>query len=248
MTRGKNPGFLSGIEVEQENGYDEVEMKKSLLKDALIKYVSGVILVGSLLFLSAGTLKWENGWLFMALLFIPMFLAGIVMYLKAPDLLESRLNAKEKQSEQKEVIGLSGLMFLATFITAGLNYRFHWLTLPKTVTVLASILFLISYLLFAEVLKENSYLSRTIEVKEDQKVVDTGLYAIVRHPMYFATVFLFLSMPLILGSPISFVIMLGYIPIIVKRIRNEEEVLAKELKGYEEYRKKVRYRLIPFIW
>ena len=231
------------------NGYDEIEMKdRSLLKDALIKYLLGIVLVSCLLFLPAGTLKWKDGWRFMGLLFMPMFLAGIVMYLKAPNLLRSRLSAKEKQSEQKEVIGFSGIMFLAAFIVAGLNFRFHWIKFPSPVVIIGCILFLLSYLLFAEVLRENSYLSRTIEVKEGQEVVDTGLYGIVRHPMYFATVFLFLSMPLILNSPISFVIMLGYIPIIVKRIRNEEEVLTKELKGYDEYRKKVRYRLIPFLW
>ena len=236
------------IEVCHGNGYDGIDMKRSLLKDAVIKYVSGVILVAVLLFLPAGTLKWKNAWLFMALLFLPMLAAGIIMYRKAPDLLASRLNAKEKQGEQKEVIGLSGLMFLAAFITSGLNQRFHWLDLPEALIVAACVIFLVSYLLFAEVLRENAYLSRTIEVKEGQKVVDTGLYGIVRHPMYFATVFLFLSMPLILNSPISFLIMLGYLPIIVKRIRNEEEVLTRELKGYDEYRKKVRYRLIPFIW
>ena len=184
----------------------------------------------------------------MAVLFVPMFIAGIIMYLKAPDLLESRLNAKEKQSEQKDVINYSGLMFLMAFIVAGLNYRLKWTSLPDFVVCGAVVVFLLSYCLFGEVLRENRYLSRTIEVKEDQKVVDTGLYGIVRHPMYFATLFLFLSMPLVLNSLPSFVIMLAYIPIIVKRIKNEEEVLEKELKGYTEYKQKVKYRLVPYIW
>lgn len=223
-------------------------MEKGLLKEALIKYAAGILLVGLLLFLPAGTLKWENGWLFMMILFVPMFLAGIVMYLKAPDLLRSRLNAKETQKEQKSVIGYSGLMFLAAFITAGLDYRFSFTKMPKAVVIISCIVFLLAYAMFAEVLRENAYLSRTIEVQKDQEVVDTGLYGIVRHPMYTATIFLFLAMPLILGSLPSFVIMLAYIPIIVKRIRNEEEVLEKELKGYKEYKEKIRYRLIPWIW
>ena len=224
------------------------EMNGQLLKEALIKYLSGILLVGALLFLPAGTLKWENGILFMELLFIPMFLAGIVMYFKAPDLLKSRLNAKEKQARQKDVISYSGIMFLAAFIVAGLNHRFGWMSFPRFIVILGCVIFLVSYLLFAEVLRENAYLSRTIEVKEGQKVVDTGLYGIVRHPMYFATVFLFLSMPLILNSPISLFIMLGYIPLIIERIKNEEEVLEAELQGYAEYKKKVRWRLIPFLY
>ncbi len=223
-------------------------MNKSLLKEAIIKYISGVVLIGLLLFLPAGTLNWKNGWIFMIILFVPMLIAGIIMYLKAPDLLASRLNAKEKQGEQKDVISYSGLMFLAAFIIAGLNYRFKWIMMPESVVYLGVIIFLCSYALFGEVLRENRYLSRTIEVKEDQRVVDTGLYGLVRHPMYFATVFLFLSMPLVLNSLPSFMIMLAYIPIIVKRIRNEEEVLEKELKGYREYKEKVRFRLIPFVW
>ena len=223
-------------------------MKNGLLKDAIVKYIAGVILVGLLIFVPAGSFEWRNGWLFMGLLFVPMFIAGIVMYLKAPDLLRSRLNAKEKQSEQKDVISYSGVMFLAAFIVAGLNHRFQWFHLPDSVIIAASVVFVLSYLMFAEVLKENAYLSRTIEVQEDQTVVDTGLYGIVRHPMYTATIFLFLAMPLILGSPISFVIMLLYIPLIVKRIKNEEMVLENELKGYREYKEKVRYRLVPYIW
>ena len=223
-------------------------MKKGLLKEALIKYCAGIILVVLLLFLPAGTLKWRNGWLFMALLFIPMCVAGILMYVKAPDLLRSRLNAKEKQSEQKDVISYSGIMFVAAFVVAGLNHRYGWITLPDVFVVIGAVVFLLSYAGFGEVLRENAFLSRTIEVKEDQTVVDTGLYGIVRHPMYTASVFLFLSMPLILNSLISFLIMLVYIPLIVKRIRNEEEVLEKELKGYREYKEKIRYRLIPYIW
>ena len=223
-------------------------MNKELLKEALIKYIAGIILVGALLFIPAGSLKWKDGWIFMASLFVPMFIAGIIMYLKAPDLLRRRLNAKEKEAQQKDVIGMSGLMFLAAFIVAGLNYRFGWIRLPETVKVAGVVIFLLSYLMFAEVLRENEYLSRTIEVQEGQKVVDTGLYGIVRHPMYSATVLLFLSMPLIMNSPISFAIMLLYIPLIVKRILNEEEVLEKGLQGYKEYKEKVKYRILPLIW
>ena len=223
-------------------------MDKGLLKQAVIKYVSGVILTGVLVFLPAWDLRWRSGWILMAVLFVPMFFAGIVMYVKAPDLLRSRLSAKETRSEQRDVIRYSGLMFLASFIVGGLNYRFGWIVLPDAVTWIAVAVFLLAYCMFGEVLRENQYLSRTIEVREDQTVVDTGLYGIVRHPMYTATVFLFLSMPLILGSLPSFIIMLAYVPIIAKRIRNEEAVLEAELKGYAEYKNKVRYRLIPFIW
>ncbi len=223
-------------------------MKNGLLKEAIIKYLAGVILLAALLFVPAGTLNWKEGWLLMAVLFIPMLIAGLIMYLKAPDLLRSRLNAKEKQKEQKDVIGFSGLMFLAAFIIAGLNYRFRWVFLPPIVVVITTVVFLLSYLMFGEVLRENAYLSRTIEVQQGQKVVDTGLYGIIRHPMYTATIFLFLSMPLILNSPISFAVMLLYIPLIVKRIRNEEEVLKTELEGYQQYKQKIRYRLIPGIW
>lgn len=223
-------------------------MKKNLFGEAIIKLVSGIILVGLLLFLPAGTLEWKRGWLFMGILFIPMFLAGIVMYLKAPDLLRSRLKAKETENDQKDVIKLSGLMFLASFIVAGINYRFGWTALPNAVTVIACAIFLLSYAFFGEVLRENAYISRTIEVQENQKVVDRGLYGIVRHPMYSATIFLFLSMPLILGSWPSFIIMLSYIPIISKRIRNEEQVLEEGLEGYREYKTRVRYKVIPFVW
>lgn len=223
-------------------------MDAKLLKDGLIKFTAGVVMMGLLLFIPAGTIHWKNGQLLMVLLFIPMLAAGIIMFFKAPALLRSRLKGKEEQKEQKDVIGYSGLMFLAAFITAGLNYRFQWITLPNGIVVIGSILFLLAYAMFGEVLRENAYLSRTIEVQEHQKVVDTGLYGIVRHPMYSATVVLFLSMPLILNSLISFVIMLAYIPIIVKRIRNEEKVLESELEGYKEYKKKVKFRLVPFIW
>ena len=223
-------------------------MKKGLLKDALIKIAFGIVAMGLLLFIPAGTIHWLDGWLLMIILFVPMFFAGLVMYVKAPDLLRSRLRAKETQSEQKDVIKYSGLMFLAAFIIAGLNYRFQWIMMPRAVVWIGVVIFLLAYCLFGEVLRENQYLSRVIEVQEDQTVVDTGLYGIVRHPMYTATVLLFLSMPLVLNSLISFIIMLAYIPIIVKRIKNEEEVLEQELKGYREYKQKVKYRLIPFIW
>lgn len=223
-------------------------MKKGLLKDALIKIAFGIVAMGLLLFIPAGTIHWLDGWLLMIILFVPMFFAGLVMYAKAPDLLRSRLRAKETQSEQKDVIKYSGLMFLAAFIIAGLNYRFQWIMMPRAVVWIGVVIFLLAYCLFGEVLRENQYLSRVIEVQEDQTVVDTGLYGIVRHPMYTATVLLFLSMPLVLNSLISFIIMLAYIPIIMKRIKNEEEVLETELKGYKEYKQKVRYRLIPFIW
>ncbi|MBR4357997.1 MAG: isoprenylcysteine carboxylmethyltransferase family protein [Butyrivibrio sp.] len=223
-------------------------MKKELLKEAITKIVVGIILIGLLLFIPAGTLSWLYGWIFMGVLFVPMLIAGIVMYFKAPNLLESRLRAKETQSEQKQVIGFSGIMFLLVFILAGLNYRFKWIILPEIAVYIGIAIFLLAYALFGEVLRENRYLSRVIEVQKDQKVVDSGLYGIVRHPMYFATLFLFLSMPLVLNSLPSFIVMLSYIPIIVKRIRNEEEVLEKELSGYKEYKRKVRYRLIPFMY
>jgi protein-S-isoprenylcysteine O-methyltransferase Ste14 len=215
---------------------------------AIAKFLLGVVLVGVLLFLPAGTFSFFNGWLFMSILFIPMFLAGIVMMFKNPALLKSRLVAKEKQKEQSLVIKLSGLMFLAGFIVAGLGVRFNWYILPTPVVIVATVLFLIAYLIYAEVLRENTYLSRTIEVQENQKVIDTGLYGIVRHPMYSATLLLFLSMPIVLGSVYSFLIFLAYPFIIAKRIKAEEEFLEKELSGYSEYKKKVKYRLIPFIW
>ena len=215
---------------------------------AIAKFLLGVVLVGVLLFLPAGTFSFFNGWLFMSVLFIPMFFAGIVMMFKNPALLKSRLDAKEKQKEQSLVIKLSGLMFLAGFIVAGLGVRCNWYILPTPVVIVATVLFLIAYLIYAEVLRENTYLSRTIEVQENQKVIDTGLYGIVRHPMYSATLLLFLSMPIVLGSVYSFLIFLAYPFIIAKRIKAEEDFLEKELSGYSEYKKKVKYRLIPFIW
>ena len=223
-------------------------MDKSLLRQAMIKFFSGVLLVGLLLFLPAGTLHFRRGWLLMGILFIPMFLAGLVMLFKSPDLLRRRLKAREAEGEQRTVIALSGLMFLLCFILAGLNFRSDWMMLPRWVSLAAAGVFLLGYGLFAEVLRENAYLARTIEVEEGQKLIDTGLYGIVRHPMYSATVLLFLAMPLVLGSPLSFGVMLLYLPIIAKRIRNEEKVLFKGLEGYRDYCQRVKYRLFPGIW
>ena len=223
-------------------------MTIKLFIQAIIKFLFGFVLIGLMIFLPAGTLSFFNGWLFMGILFVPMFIAGIVMMFKNPDLLKSRLDAKEKQREQSIVVKLSGLMFMSGFIVAGLDFRYGWLTLPKGVVIGAAIVFLAAYILYAEVLRENTYLSRTIEVQENQKVIDTGLYGIVRHPMYGVTLLLFLSMPLVLGSIYSFLIFLSYPFIIAKRIKGEEEFLEKELDGYREYKQKVRYRLIPFIW
>ena len=223
-------------------------MSYKLFFQAITKFLIGALLVGALIFVPAGSIKFLNGWIFMGVLFIPMFIFGIYLMFKNPDLLKRRLNAKEKEGEQKTVIALSGLMFMAGFVIAGLNYRFGWVVLPNIVTIIASIVFVISYILYAEVLRENAYLLRTIEVEKGQKVVDTGMYGIVRHPMYIVTILLFLSIPLILGSIISFVIFLMYPFIIIKRIKNEEKVLERDLEGYIEYEKKVKYRLIPFIW
>ena len=215
---------------------------------AMVKFLSGLLLVGALLFLPAGTWDYWQAWLLIGILFVPMFVAGLVLMKKNPDLLRKRLNAKEEQAEQKTVIALSGLMFLAAFLLAGLNRRFGWCVLPAWASWAAAAVFLLAYALYAEVLRENAYLSRTIEVQEGQKVVDTGLYGIVRHPMYAVTLFLFLSMPLVLACPYSFAVMLVYIPIIVKRIRNEEDVLEEGLAGYAEYKQRVKYRLVPGIW
>ena len=223
-------------------------MSLKLFFGAIAKFLLGIVLVGVLVFLPAGTLNYLYGWIFMAILFVPMFIAGIVMMIKNPDLLKSRLQAKEKQKEQSLVVKLSGLMFLAGFIVAGLGVRFNWFLLPKSVVIVASVVFLVAYLLYAEVLRENTYLSRTIEVQENQKVIDTGLYGVVRHPMYSVTLLLFLSMPLVLGSVFSFIIFLAYPFIIANRIKHEEAFLEKELEGYKEYKNKVKYRLIPFIW
>jgi len=223
-------------------------MKRRLLGEALIKLIAGVLLIGLLVFLPAGSFAYWQGWLLMCILFVPMFIAGIFMLVKSPELLRKRLNTKEKEGEQKAVVVMSGLLFIISFISAGLNWRFGWWILPEWTVWTASVLFILSYILYAEVLRENEYLSRIIEVQEGQKVIDTGLYGIVRHPMYMATVLMFLSMPLVLGSPISLIIMLGYIPVIIKRIRNEEEVLTNGLIGYKEYKTRVKYKLIPLIW
>ena len=223
-------------------------MTKKLFVSAITKFTAGVILLALLLFLPAGTVHYPGGWLLMGILFIPMFLAGLVMMATNPNLLRSRLNAKEKEREQDLVIKLSGLMFLVGFILAGLDFRFGWSKLPMTVNYVGAGLFLTAYILYAEVLRENRWLSRTIEVQEGQTVVSTGLYSIVRHPMYFATVILFLSMPLVLGSIPAFLVFLCYPAIIARRIRNEEQVLSRDLPGYREYCGRVRWRLIPFIW
>lgn len=223
-------------------------MSGKLFCQAVVKFTLGAVLVGLLIFLPAGTLRYWNGWLLMGILFVPMFFAGIVMMLKNPELLKKRLNARETQAEQSLVIKLSGVMFVCGFVLAGLNFRFRWLILPDWMAWAAAIVFLLSYLLYAEVLRENAYLSRTVEVQEEQRVIDTGLYGVVRHPMYAATLALFLSMPLVLGSLPSLAVFLAYPLIIARRIRNEEEVLRQGLAGYVEYTGRVKYRLIPFLW
>lgn len=223
-------------------------MTKKLFIEAMTKFLLGVILVGVLIFLPAGTVAFINGWLLMGVLFVPMFIAGIVMMLKSPELLRKRLNAKEKENEQSVVIKLSGLMFVSGFVVAGLNYRFGWYMLPISVSLAGTLVFVLAYALYADVLRENVYLSRTIEVQENQKVIDTGLYAIVRHPMYSTTLLLFFMIPVILGSAFAVIIFLAYPFIIARRIKNEEYVLERDLKGYKEYKNKVRYRLIPFVW
>lgn len=223
-------------------------MSIKLFFHAIIKYILGVLIVGILLFIPANSFNYWNGWLFMGLLFIPMFIAGVVLMIKNPELLKKRLDVKEKESEQKLVILYSSIMFILGFIIAGLNYRFGWIKLPNIVIIISSVLFIIAYILYAEVLRENTYLSRVIEVQENQKVIDSGLYGIVRHPMYAITILLFLTMPLILGSIISFIIFLAYPFIIVKRVDNEEKLLESDLKGYKEYKMKVKYKLIPFIF
>ncbi len=223
-------------------------MNLKLFLQAIIKYILGVLIMGALLFIPANSFEYWNGWLLMGLLFIPMLIAGIILMIKNPELLRKRLNAKEKENEQKWVLFFSGLMFIVGFIIAGLNYRYKWIEIPNIVIIISSILFIIAYILYAEVLRENTYLSRTIEVQDNQKVINTGLYGIVRHPMYAVTIILFLTMPLILGSIISFIIFLAYPIIIGKRIRNEEKVLERDLKGYSEYKKKVKYKVIPLVW
>ena len=223
-------------------------MSIKLFIQAILKFLLGLVLVGVLIFLPAGSLGFTYGWVFMGLLFIPMFFAGIVMMIKNPNLLKSRLDAKEKQKDQNLVVKLSGLMFVIGFIIAGLGYRFKWFTLPPWAVIIGSVLFIIAYIIYAVVLKQNAYLSRTIKVQENQKVVDTGLYGIVRHPMYSATLLLFLSMPIILGSVYALIVFLAYPLIIIKRLLSEEKFLEQELIGYKEYKTKVKYRLIPFIW
>ena len=219
-----------------------------LLISAITKYLMGITLMGALIFLPAGTLHWSNAWLLMAILFIPMLLMGIIMYIKSPELLAKRLNNKEKRSTQKGVVAMSGLIFIGGFVIAGLNYRFGWHTLPNYISYIFATIFIIGYTLYAEVMRENTYLSRTIEIQENQTVVSTGLYGIVRHPMYTATILMYLAMPLVLDSLIAFAIMLLYIPIIIRRINDEEQLLNAELKGYTEYCTQVRWRLMPFIY
>lgn len=223
-------------------------MNIKLFISAIIKYLLGVILVSGLIFIPAYSLNYINAWIFIGLLFIPMFIVGFILMIFNPKLLKERLDAKEKETEQKNVIILSGAMFISGFIIAGLNYRYNWIHMPKTVVIIGIILFILSYIMYGEILRENTYLSRTIKVEKNQKVIDTGFYKIVRHPMYLVTIALFLSIPLILDSLISFLIFLIYPYIIIKRIKNEEKVLEKELKGYKEYKKKVKYKLIPLIW
>lgn len=223
-------------------------MTKGLFVQAIWKFALGVILIGLLLFLPAGSFAYWNAWLFMAVLFVPMFLAGIVMMVKTPELLRKRLNAREREAEQGTVVKLSGIMFILGFVVAGLNFRYGWMILPDCVSWAGAAVFLLAYALYAEVLRENTYLSRTIEVQAGQRVIDTGLYGVVRHPMYCVTLVLFLSMPFVLGCVYSAVIFLAYPPLIAKRIRNEEEVLEAELPGYAEYQKRVRYKVIPFVW
>ena len=223
-------------------------MNKQLVARAFAKFFAGLLVVGLLLFLPAGTFRFPNGWLLIALLFLPMLIAGVVMMFCNPELLKKRLNAKEDERKQKAVLVLSGVMFFAAFVVAGLNFRFSWFTLPVWAVWASAAVFLAAYLMYAEVMRENAFLSRTVEIQEEQTVVDTGLYGVVRHPMYSATLFIFLSMGLVLGSPVSFAILLFYIPIIVLRIKNEEQVLLQGLQGYDEYCKKVKYRLIPFVW
>ena len=223
-------------------------MDKKLFIQAMTKFIFGFIVIALLLFIPAGTLDYWNAWVFICILFVPILIVGIILMIKNPDLLRKRLNLKEHESEQKPLLLLSGVMFSSGFVMSGLNYRFQWMILPKWMIVIATIIFLLAYLLYAEVLRENMYLSRIIEVQENQKVIDTGLYGIVRHPMYASTILLFLSIPLVLGSFVSFLIFLIYPVIIAKRIKNEEQVLEQGLEGYWEYKKKVKYKVIPFIW
>lgn len=219
-----------------------------LLLSALTKYIMGLLLVGALLFVPAGTLDFVNGWLFIVLLFVPMLILGAVLFIKSPELLKKRLDTKEKENTQKGVVALSALLFLAGFIVAGLDHRFGWTQVPRWCVLLSSVILLVSYVLYAEVMRENAYLSRTIKVQEDQKVIDKGLYSIVRHPMYAVTIWLFLSIPVILGSWWALLCFLPYVAVIVIRITNEEKVLEAGLEGYSDYKKRVKYRIIPFVW
>jgi protein-S-isoprenylcysteine O-methyltransferase Ste14 len=223
-------------------------MDSKLFIQAIVKYLVGLLLFSALLFIPAGTVNYWNGWLLMGILFVPILLVGIFLAIKNPVLLRKRLNSKEEQSEQKSVLIVGSLMFLSGFIVAGLDFRYQWLAIDPWVVVVATIVFIMGYLIYVEVLRENTYLSRTIEIQENQQVVSTGLYGIVRHPMYTATLVLFLSMPLVLGSFFSFLIFLIYPVLIAKRIRNEEIVLERSLEGYSKYKEQVKYRLIPFIW
>lgn len=223
-------------------------MNRKLVVEALVKYFAGVAMAAAMLFIPAGTLDYWQGWLLMAILFVPIFVVSVVMMLRDRELLRKRLSAKERDSKQDMVVKLSGLLFVVSFVLAGLNWRYQWMLLPDWVVWLAAVVFVLCYLLYAEVLRENAYLSRVVEVQEGQHVVDTGLYAIVRHPMYTATTLLFLQMPLVLASPISFVVMLLYVPLIILRIRREEALLERELEGYDDYMRRVRYRLLPFIY
>ena len=223
-------------------------MDTKLFYQALMKFLSGVVILGLLIFLPAGSFHYWQGWLMMGVLFVPMFVAGLILMVKNPELLRKRLNAREDEREQKAVVALSAVVFVVAFVVAGLNWRFQWLVLPDWAVWLAAARFLFGYIMYAEVLRENTYLSRTVEVQENQKVIDTGLYGVVRHPMYMSTNILFLMMPLVLASPISFLVMLLYIPLIAKRIRNEEAVLEQGLKGYREYKQRVKNKVIPYIW
>ncbi len=219
-----------------------------LLFNALIKFAVGLILVGALLFLPAGSFGYINGWLFLGLLFLPMLVLGVVLFFKAPALLQKRLDGKEKETTQKGVVGLSGLLFVACFVVAGLDHRLGWSSVPSSVVIVASALLLVSYGLYTEVMRENTWLSRTVEVQEGQQVVDTGLYSVVRHPMYAVTILLFLSIPIVLGSWWALLCMAPYPVTMIARIRNEEQVLERALPGYSDYKKRVKYRLLPFVW
>ena len=223
-------------------------MKSALMLETAIKFLAGVILAGALLFLPSGTLAYPNAWLFMALLFVPMFFLGVFLLLRAPELLKKRLNGKEKEAEQKGVVAASGLAFISSFVLAGLDFRFGWSSVPAYLTAGASAIMLAAYGMYAEAMRENAYLSRTVEVQKGQKLIDTGLYGVVRHPMYSATILLYLAIPVVLGSWIAFLVMLAYPALIVRRIRNEEKILEEGLAGYADYKRRVKYRLIPFVW